>query len=274
MVNQTGCGYVVSANYPYSSHKGNYIHNLFQNGAATLSGLVEAIVEMKKRGDIEFSDDATFVMLSGDGGMDIGMGSAIGAALRNHKMIILEYDNEGYMNTGAQQSYSTPLGHRTSTSNVGKFSQGKTFNHKDTVGIMAATNIPYVFTGVDAFPQDLVKKAAKAQWYANNHGLVYGKILITCPLNWKSEEKDGTKILETAVNSNFFPLYEIENGITNITYNPKDNNEEVNVKEWLKYMGKTTHLLKEENKSILEEFEKVVNTRWERLQIKHENPKI
>ena len=32
------------------------------------------------------------------------MGAAIGAALRNHHMIVLEYDNEGYMNTGSQLS--------------------------------------------------------------------------------------------------------------------------------------------------------------------------
>ena len=59
-------------------------------------------------------------MITGDGGMDIGMGSAIGTALRGHKLIMLEYDNEGYMNTGSQMSYSTPFGHMTSTSNVGK----------------------------------------------------------------------------------------------------------------------------------------------------------
>ena len=64
----------------------------------------------------------------------------------------------------------------------------KLFHHKDTAQIMAATNIPYVFTGSEAYPQDLVKKAAKAQWYAQNVGLVYGKILIACPLNWKSDE--------------------------------------------------------------------------------------
>ena len=40
-------------------------------------------------------------MVTGDGGMDIGMGSAIGTA-RGHNLIILEYDNEGYMNTGAR----------------------------------------------------------------------------------------------------------------------------------------------------------------------------
>lgn len=274
MVNQTGCAYVVTANYPYSAHKGNYIHNLFQNGASTLSGVVDAILSMKARGEIEFDDAATFVMLSGDGGMDIGMGAAIGAALRNHKMIVLEYDNEGYMNTGAQQSYSTPIGHRTSTSNVGSKVVGKTFDHKDTVQIMAATNIPYAFTGVDAFPQDLIKKAAKAQWYANKHGLVYGKILISCPLNWKSEERHGSTILEAAVNCNFFPLYEIENGRTTITYNPEEVGANVNPGEWLKYMGKSKHLLKPENKDILDHFTKVIDRRFTKLKAKHDHPEL
>lgn len=124
----TGCAMVVTTGYPYSSHKATYIHNLFQNGAATMSGVVEMFWERKRRGELDAYNlpaDFTFVMITGDGGMDIGMGPAIGAALRNHKMIILEYDNEGYMNTGAQLSYSTPMGHRTSTSNVGSKQGGK-----------------------------------------------------------------------------------------------------------------------------------------------------
>ncbi len=274
IVNQTGCAYVVTANYPTSAHKQNYMHNLFQNGASTLSGMVEAVLELKKRGEIEFDDDATFLMITGDGGMDIGMGSAIGAALRNHNMIILEYDNEGYMNTGAQLSYSTPIGHRTSTSNLGTKSQGKEFDHKDSVQIMAATNIPYVFTGVDAFSQDLVKKAAKAQWYAKNRGLVYGKILITCPLNWKSDEKEGSTILSAAVNCNFFPLYEVEGGETKITYNPEEIGAYVEPVEWLKYMGKSKHLLKPENKEIYDHFTKVIDNRWQRLKAKNDHPML
>ncbi|CAM3681918.1 thiamine pyrophosphate-dependent enzyme [Mesobacillus zeae] len=269
---QTGCAYVVTTSYPYTSHKQTMIHNLFQNGAATLSGTLEAFNELKRRGEIDVSSDATFVMVTGDGGMDIGMGSAIGTALRNHKMIILEYDNEGYMNTGSQLSYSTPMGHMTSTSNVGKAQKGKAFHHKDTVQIMAATNIPYVFTGTEAFPQDLVKKAAKAQWYAQNVGMVYGKILISCPLNWKSEDRFGQKIIEAAVNSNFFPLYEVEEGFTNITYNPEVKNKSIPLSDWLKYMGKTKHLLKEENRELLAEFQAEVEKRWLRLNAKHENP--
>ncbi|WHY87873.1 thiamine pyrophosphate-dependent enzyme [Neobacillus novalis] len=271
---QTGCAYVTTTGYPNTSHKQTMIHNLFQNGAATLSGTLEAFMELKRRGEIEVADDATFVMITGDGGMDIGMGSAIGTALRGHKLIMLEYDNEGYMNTGSQMSYSTPLGHMTSTSGVGKTQRGKAFHHKDTAQIMAATNIPYVFTGSEAFPQDLVKKGAKAQWYAQNVGTVYGKLLIACPLNWKSDDRFGTTIVEAAVNSCFFPLYEVEQGETTITYNPEEKNKRIPLSDWLKYMGKTKHLLKDENKPILQEFEAEVEKRWQRLKAKHENPML
>lgn len=271
---QTGCAYVTTTAYPYTSHKQTMIHNLFQNGAATLSGTVEAFFELKKRGEIEIADDVTFVMVTGDGGMDIGMGSAIGTALRGHKLIIVEYDNEGYMNTGSQMSYSTPMGHMTSTTSVGKTQQGKSFHHKDTAQLMAAANIPYVFTGTEAFPQDLVKKGAKAQWYAQNVGTVYGKILIACPLNWKSEDRHGSTIMDAAVNSCFFPLYEIEQGVTAITYNPEEKKKRVPASEWLKYMGKSKHLLKEENKDMLAAFEREIENRWQRLKAKHEHPML
>ncbi|UOE94589.1 thiamine pyrophosphate-dependent enzyme [Alkalihalobacillus sp. LMS39] len=271
----TGCAMVVTTGYPYSAHKATYIHNLFQNGSATLSGLVEMFHERKRRGEfveLGLSDDFTFVMVTGDGGMDIGMGPAIGTALRNHKMIILEYDNEGYMNTGSQLSYSTPMGHMTSTSSVGNFQQGKPFHHKDTAQIMAATHIPYVFTGTEAFDRDLLKKAAKAQWYAQNEGLVYGKILITCPLNWKSKDELGQTIVEAAVNTCFFPLYEVEHGITTITYDPEAKKKRVDMKEWLRLMGKTKHMLTEENEELLEVFNKEVDRRWNMLKAKHESP--
>ncbi|MHC0036289.1 thiamine pyrophosphate-dependent enzyme [Pseudoneobacillus sp. C159] len=271
----TGCAMVVTTGYPYSSHKATYIHNLFQNGSATMSGLVEMFHERKRRGEFDklgLSDEFTFVMITGDGGMDIGMGPAIGTALRNHKMIILEYDNEGYMNTGSQLSYSTPMGHMTSTSNVGSFQNGKPFHHKDTAQIMAATHIPYVFTGSEAFDRDLLKKAAKAQWYANNVGMVYGKILITCPLNWKSKEELGQTIVEAAVNSCFFPLYEVERGMTTITYDPEEKNKRIQSSEWLKLMGKTKHLLNENSQEMLQMFDEEIERRWRQLKAKHESP--
>lgn len=268
----TGCGMVVTTGYPYTSHNITYVHNLFQSGASTLSGIVEAFRERQRRGEIPDSEDITFVMITGDGGMDIGMGHAIGAALRNHKMIILEYDNQGYMNTGAQMSFSTPIGHATSTTHVGPYQAGNQYQHKDTAQIMASCNIPYVFTGISTQYRDLIKKATKAQYYAKNEGLVYGKILIACPLEWKSEERIGLEIIQAAVDSCFFPLYEIVHGKTIITYNPEEKGKKVHVTEWLKLMGKTKHLTKPEHKDLVEKFQQEVERRWERLKAKHEHP--
>lgn len=270
----TGCAMVTTTGYPYSAHRVTYIHNLFQNGAATLSGVVEAFYERKRRGEIEVGEDITFVMVTGDGGMDIGMGPSIGAALRNHKMIILEYDNEGYMNTGSQLSYSTPIGHKTATSNVGSLGGGKAFHHKDTPQIMAATHIPYVFTAVESQPQDIWKKAAKAQWYAKNVGMVYGKMLIACPLNWLSEERLGTKIVQVAVDTCFFPLYEVERGITKLTYDPEVKDKKVPVEEWLKMMGKSRHMLKPEYAPVREAFQTEVDRRWRRIKAQSEHPEL
>ena len=269
---QTGCAMVVSTGFPYTSHRITYVHNLFQNGAPTLSGLVEMFHERVRRGELPADEEITFVMVTGDGGMDIGAGSAIGAAIRNHGFIVVEYDNEGYMNTGAQLSYSTPLGHMTSTSHVGTAQSGKSFHHKDMPQIMAATNIPYVFTGVEGFPSDLVAKAAKAQWYANHEGMAYGKLLISCPLNWRTEDREGVEIVQTAVDSCFFPLYEVERGVTTITYDPDAIGRRIPVADWLRRMGKTKHLCRPENAQLLESVEREVDRRWQRLKAKDESP--
>ncbi len=269
---QTGCAMVVTTGYPYSSHRVTYIHNLFQSGAPTLGGLVDMFHERQRRGELPADEDITFVMVTGDGGMDIGMGAAIGAALRNHRMIILEYDNQGYMNTGSQLSYSTPIGHMTSTSHVGPAETGKALHHKDTPQIMAATNIPYVFTALEGFPDDLLIKAAKAQWYAHHEGMVYGKVLITCPLNWRSEDRVGTDVVQAAVDCCFFPLYEIERGKTTITYDPEAIGRRIPVSAWLEMMGKTRHLGAPQGKAELEAFEAEVERRWQRLKAMHEHP--
>lgn len=268
----TGCAMVVTTDFPFSAHRITYIHNLFQNGAPTLSGLVEAFHEKQRRGEIPSSEDITFVMITGDGGMDIGLGPTLGTAFRNHKMIILEYDNQGYMNTGGQLSYATPLGHATVTSHVGPKSYGKAFHHRDTLQLMAAAGVPYVFSAVESETTDLVGKAAKAQWYARHQGLAFGKLLTTCPLNWKSEERQGMNVLKQAVDSCFFPLYEIENGLTHLTYDPEAEGKKVPVEKWLEMMGKTRHLVKPENREVLERIQREVDRRWAQIKAKSEHP--
>ena len=267
----TGCGMVVTTAYPKTSFKIPYVHNLFQNGAATLSGLVEMFHQRQKRGEYP-KGEITFIMVSGDGGMDIGMGSAIGTALRNNHIILFEYDNGGYMNTGYQLSYSTPKGAKSSTSHVGEYQYGKSFFNKDMPQIMSATGIPYIATVAESNPADFIKKASKAKAYSQESGMSYLRALSACPLNWSDKPNLERKVIGAGVDCCYFPLYEIENGITNINYDPEDKNKKINVLEWLSMMGRTKHLKDKKYKYIVDEIQGEIDRRWERLKAQDSNP--
>lgn len=268
---QTGCGMIITTGYPKTAFRIPYIHNLFQNGAATLSGVEEMFRERQRRGEYP-EGDITFIMVSGDGGMDIGMGSALGTALRNQRLIIFEYDNGGYMNTGYQLSYSTPKGARSSTSHLGETQYGKSFFHKDTPEIMAGTHIPYIATVAESNPADFIKKAAKAAAYAKDFGTVYLKAISACPLNWNDKPNLERSVISAAVDCCYFPLYEIEQGITHLTYNPERTNKKIPVIDWFSMMGRTKHLQKEEYASVVNDIQQEIDRRFARLKAKSEHP--
>lgn len=268
---QTGCGMIVTTPYPRTGFKVPYLHNLFQNGAATLSGLAEICYRKQAKGEIP-PGDIIFIMVSGDGGMDIGMGSALGTALRGHRLLLFEYDNGGYMNTGYQLSYSTPKGAKSATSHVGKEQYGKPFFHKDMPQIMAAAGIPYVATMAESNPMDFIRKAAKAAHYAKTTGTAYVKAISACPLNWNDNPAGERKVIEAAVDCCYFPLYEVERGKTTLNYNPETANKKIPVLQWLSMMGRTKHLQKDEYRGVAEDMQKEVDRRFEILKAKAENP--
>lgn len=260
----TGCGMVVSTCYPKTAFRVPYIHNLFQNGAATMTGIVAAYHKMQERGEYP-AGGITFVMVSGDGGMDIGMGAAIGAALRDDGFILLEYDNGGYMNTGYQQSYSTPKGAKSKTSHIGGAWFGKRFYAKNTAGIMASTGISYVATAAESHVNDFRMKAKKAADYAAKGHFVYMKCLSACPLNWQDDPRSERKCIEKAVLSCYFPLYEVENGVVRITVNPEKTKKKIPVGEWFGMMGRTRHLCAEKYKELLEDIQQHTDECWDKL---------
>ncbi len=270
---QTGCGMVVTTGYPKTAFKVPYVHNLFQNGAATLSGLSKMYHKMQERGEL-LEGDITFIMVSGDGGMDIGMGSALGTALRGDPVILFEYDNGGYMNTGYQLSYSTPMGAKSATSHIGSNQWGKSFFNKDMPRIMAATGMPYVATVAESEPNDFIKKAAKAQYYAKNYGTAYIKCLSACPLNWGDKPNTERKVISAAVNSCYFPLYEVEQGHTSLSYDPEAKGKKIPVEDWLKMMGRTKHLCGDNYTEIRTIIQQEIDRRWMRLKVMSEHPEL
>lgn len=176
------------------------------------------------------------------------------------------------MNTGYQLSYSTPMGAKSSTSHMGKNQYGKKFFHKDSPMLMAATNLPYVATVAESNPADFIKKAAKAKYYANECGTAYVKALSACPLNWSDKPSTERRVISAAVDSCYFPLFEIENGITTLSYNPEKMQKKIPILDWLTMMGRTKHLAKEPYQEIVREIQDEVDRRWERLKARAEHP--
>ena len=140
--------------------------------------------------------------------------------------------------------------------------------------MMAATGMPYVATCAENEPNDFIKKAAKAQYYAKNHGTAYLKCLSACPLNWGDPPNTERKVIAAAVNSCYFPLYEVEQGITSLSFDPEAKNKKIPVAEWLAMMGRTRHLCKETHRDLLDSIQKEVDLRWNRLKALSEHPAL
>ena len=255
----TGCLEVATTIYPYTAWNVPFIHNAFENVAATISGVETAYRALKKKGKI--TKDIKFVAFGGDGGTyDIGLQSLSGALERGHNFVYVCYDNEAYMNTGVQRSSATPEGASTTTAPSGKASYGKTQFRKDLTAIVAAHNIPYVAQGCISHWNDLVAKSQKA--FATE-GPAFLNVLSLCHRGWRFKEEDTIKVAKLAVDTGFWPLIEIEKGAWRFTHKPKERKPVV---EFLKTQGRFKHLFKEENKHVLDSIQKQVDTHWSYLE--------
>lgn len=259
VANATGCLEVTSTLYPYSAWKVPYIHNAFENAAATISGVEKAYVAQKKKGKIK--EDINFVAFGGDGGtFDIGLQSLSGALERGHKFLYVCYDNEGYMNTGNQKSSATPYGAATETTPAGKKSFGKVTMRKNLMEIVKAHGVKYLAQANVANLNDLKMKARKA--FATD-GPSFLLVMQPCTNNWKYPTSEYVRYGKAATETNYWPLYEIENGNYVINYVPKERKP---IEEFLKGQGRFKHLFTPENKHVIEEMQKIVDTDWEKLQ--------
>jgi len=192
--------------------------------------------------------DATVVCHTGDGcSQDVGVQTLSGAAERNEKMIYITYDNEGYMNTGIQRSSATPFGASTSTTPAGRASHGKTTGSKNMPLVMAMHDIPYVATATLSHLEDYAKKLVKAKEKAKE-GFVYLHVFCPCVVGWRIPTDSSIQVCRDAVRTNYYPLWEMENGTFRIPQkvpNPKP------VVELTKTLGKFRHL-KEDELAILQ----------------------
>lgn len=255
----TCCLEVSSFMYPYTSYKDSFIHNAFENAAATLSGVETAYHAMKKRGKIDAA--YKFIAFGGDGGTyDIGFQSLSGAMERGHDMVYVCYDNEAYMNTGIQRSSSTPRFADTTTTPVGRVVPGKPQQKKNLTKIMAAHRIPYAAqtTFIGNF-KDITEKSRKAIY---TPGAAFLNVMAPCPRGWRYPSEKMMEITRLAVETCVWPMYEVIEGRYILSYRPKNK---LPVEEYLKAQGRFDHMFKPGNEWMIEETQREVDQNWEDL---------
>ena len=246
----TGCDEVCTSPLPVTSWEVPWIHTLFENAAATISGVEAGLKIMMAKGKMP-QKDIKCVAMAGDGGTsDIGIQALSGAIERGHDFLYVCWDNEAYMNTGIQRSSSTPYGASTTTAPAGKISIGQKTWKKNMVEIAVAHGIPYTATACPSYPFDLMNKVKKA---VDTKGPAYIHILCVCPTGWRTPSNTTIEMGRLAVETAVFPIYEVENGRYKLNVNPAKLRP---VAEYLKPQGRYRHLTEDQIQDIQKRVDK------------------
>jgi pyruvate ferredoxin oxidoreductase beta subunit len=254
----TGCLEVISTIYPYTAWNVPYVHNAFENVAATMSGVEAAYKALKKKGKI--NKDLRFIAFGGDGGTyDIGLQSLSGMIERRNRVLYVCYNNEAYMNTGIQRSSATPTGANTTTSPAGKVLPGKLQARKNLTEIIIAHEPAYAAQATIGYWNDLVTKVRKA---LDADGPSFINVYSPCRLGWGYPPEKTVQITKLAVESCVWPCYEYENGKYKITVKPKEKKP---IDEFLKMQVRFGHLYKMKDQTLIQTFQAEVDRIWERL---------
>jgi pyruvate ferredoxin oxidoreductase beta subunit/2-oxoisovalerate ferredoxin oxidoreductase beta subunit len=238
------CLGIILGPFPHSTFKIPVFHAAFETAASSAAGISNALLA---QGD----EETVVIALAGDGGTtDIGFQALSGAADRNENIIYCCFDNEAYMNTGIQSSSSTPQLAWTMTTPL-----GKPLKKKNMVEIMGAHKIPYCASACSCFPDDLRRKVEEAK---KIKGMKYIHILSPCPTGWRYPESLTANIGRLAVETKYYPLYEIRSGQEyKITHHPKN----LPVEDYLLAQGRFKHLVQKDLDTIKEE----VDRNWDEL---------
>ena len=163
------------------------------------------------------------------------------------------------MNTGVQRSGATPFGASTTTSPAGLESFGKAQKRKDMTGIAVGHHVPYVAQAAATYWQDLSRKVAAA---VAVDGPSFLNVLTDCPVGWGHEPRLMPRVLHAAVDSHYWPLYEVVEGRYILSHEP---DPVIPVADWLRLQKRFAHLLQPDARPVLDRIQAQVDADWREL---------
>ncbi|MHA1669721.1 MAG: thiamine pyrophosphate-dependent enzyme [Promethearchaeota archaeon] len=241
----------------FCTTKVSVLHTPFATTGASASGIVASLE------DKGLDKDINVVAFAGDGGtVDIGIQSLSGAVERGTNFIYACYDNEAYMNTGVQRSGSTPPGAFSTTTPGGKIGY-----KKNMPKILEAHGIPYVATAISSYPLDIYEKFSRAK---NIYGPKYIHILAPCPPGWGYLPSQSIEIGRLAVQTGFWPLYEVFEGKFTLSRDSKrflDSSKRKPIDDYIKLQKRFKSISQEQ----IEKYKAYITDLWTRIESRIKN---
>jgi pyruvate/2-oxoacid:ferredoxin oxidoreductase beta subunit len=114
---------------------------------------------------------------------------------------------------------------------------------------MLDANAAYIATASMSNISDFKRKIAKAQQIStkDEKGLSFINVLHTCPTGWRYDPSKMIEMSKLAVETNWWPLYEVENKKLRFNYKPKEAKP---VSEFIKQQGRFRHLTSDQIEKI------------------------
>ena len=94
-------------------------------------------------------------------------------------------------------------------------------------------------------------------------GPAFINIISPCVPGWGYPMSKSLEMAKLAVETCFWPLYEVENDKWKLNYDPKDKKRPI--VDWLKPQSRFKHLFRPENKALLDKIQAKVDYDWAEL---------
>lgn len=133
---------------------------------------------------------------------------------RKLNILIALYDNEPYMDRFIKDSIPPAFGIEYEHHTPGEKELKFIMEDKSLIKPLIESNIPYAASASVAYPFDLIEKIKKGM---ERKGTALVLIHSPCPTGWIFPAQDTVKLAKLAIDSRFFPLWELSDGKLSIT---------------------------------------------------------
>jgi len=171
-------------------------------------------------------------------------------------ILIALYDNETYMDRFIKETIPLPFGVEYEHHVPGEKELVFIMEDKGLVRLLAESNIPYAASASVAYPFDMIEKIKRG---LEKDGTALVLIHSPCPTGWIFPPQDSLKIAKLAIDSKFFPLWELSDGKFKITQEIGDSGAKI--EQYIKAQGRYRTF----NEEMIQLIKKAVDREYNRL---------